>query len=138
MLDVYPDEDIYLWAWNPSAPAAGNGDWGASDEQQRMTKVSEKLYSMSFVPTAYFGVDGPTFFTRGISCLAKFDNGYAYEEEFGGEAKTEDLTVGIVPQLCNGRVCVFPEIRESDDFVTFTYDNNQETNHMWTYGGTLT
>jgi len=128
MLDVYPEEDVYLWAWNPSAPVAGNGDWGDSDDHQLMTKVSEKLYSISFIPTEYFGVDGPTFFTRGISCLAKFDSGYAYEEEFGGEAKTEDLSVGIVPQLCNGRMCVFPEIRESDDFVTFTYDNNQETN----------
>ena len=128
MLDAYPDEDVYLWAWNPSAPVAGNGDWGDSDDHQLMTKVSEKLYSMSFTPTEYFGVDGPTFFTRGISCLAKFDSGYAYEEEFGGEAKTEDLSVGIVPQLCNGRMCIFPEIREGDDFVTFTYDNNQETN----------
>ncbi|HCZ07570.1 MAG TPA: hypothetical protein DHV07_00230 [Flavobacteriales bacterium] len=128
MLDAYPDEAVYLWAWNPSAPAAGNGDWGDSDDHQVMTKVAEKLYSFSFIPTEYFGVDGPTFFTRGISCLAKFDNGYAYEEEFGGEAKTEDLSVGIVPQLCNGRMCVFPEFREGDDFVTFTYDNNQETN----------
>ncbi|MDA9864590.1 hypothetical protein N9C70_05935 [Flavobacteriales bacterium] len=128
MLDAYPDEDVYLWAWNPSAPVDGNGDWGDSDDHQLMTKVSEKLYSMSFIPTEYFGVDGPTFFTRGISCLAKFDSGYAYEEEFGGEAKTEDLSVGIVPQLCNGRMCIFPEIREGDDFVTFTYDNNQETN----------
>ena len=24
-----------------------------------MTKVSEKLYSFSFIPTEYFGVDGP-------------------------------------------------------------------------------
>ena len=128
MLDTYPEEDVYLWAWNPSAPVTGNGDWGDSEDQQLMTKVSEKLYSISFIPTEYFGVDGPTFFTRGISCLAKFDSGYSYEEEFGGEAKTEDLSVGIVPQLCNGRMCIFPEIRQSDDFVTFTYDNNQETN----------
>ena len=128
MLDAYPDEDVYLWIWNPSAPVDGNGDWGDSDDNQLMTKISNKLYSYTFVPTEYFGVDGPTFFSRGISCLAKFDNGYAYEEEFGGEAKTEDLTVAIVPQLCNGRMCIFPEIKEGDDFVTFTYDNNQETN----------
>lgn len=128
MLDTYPEEEVYLWIWNPSAPLTGNGDWGDSEDGQKMTKVSEKLYSFSFVPTEYFGVDGPTFFSRGISCLAKFDSGYAYEEEFGGEAKTEDLNVGIVPQLCNGRMCIFPEIREGDDYVTFTYDNSQETN----------
>ena len=128
MLDVYPEEEVYLWIWNPSAPLTGNGDWGDSEDSQKMTKVSEKLYSFTFVPTAFFGVDGPTFFSRGISCLAKFDSGYSYEEEFGGEAKTEDLNVGIVPQLCNGRMCIFREIREADDFVTFTYDNNQETN----------
>lgn len=128
MLDAHPDEDVYLWIWNPSAPVDGNGDWGDSDDHQVMTKISSKLFSFTFVPTTYFGVDGPTFFSRGISCLAKFDSGYAYEEEFGGEAKTEDLTVAIVPQLCNGRMCVFPEIREGDDFVTFTYDNGQETN----------
>lgn len=128
MVSAYPEEDVYLWIWNPSAPLSGNGDWGNSADEQKMTKVSEKLYSFSFIPTEFFGVDGPTFFSRGISCLAKLDNGNAYEEEFGGEAKTEDLSVGIVPQLCNGRMCLFPEIREGDDFVSFTYDNNQETN----------
>ena len=47
MLDVYPEEEVYLWIWNPSAPLTGNGDWGDSEDSQKMTKVSEKLYSFS-------------------------------------------------------------------------------------------
>ena len=28
ILDAYPDTAVYLWTWDPSGPAAGNGDWG--------------------------------------------------------------------------------------------------------------
>jgi hypothetical protein len=127
ILDAYPDEEVYLWIWNPSAPVSGNGDWDNSADSQLMTKVSNKLYSMTFVPSDYFGVDGPTFYANGISCLAKLRNGMSYSEEFGGEAKTEDLHVEVIPELCHGRLCIFPEIRQQDDFVTITYDNSQET-----------
>jgi hypothetical protein len=94
-----------------------------------MTKVegAEKLYSMRFKPTTFFGVDATTFFTNGISCLAKLRNGNAYAGEYNGEAKTEDLSINIIPKLCDELYCVFPEIAKTNDYVSITYDNTQET-----------
>lgn len=125
ILDAFPDTTVYLWTWNPSGPAAGNGDWDNSAEHQLMTKVGPKLYSMTFVPTEYYGVDGPQLFSRGISCLAKLKNGYPVEG-FNFEAKSEDIHIDIIPQLCSARICIFPELREPDDFLTITYDNTKE------------
>lgn len=125
ILDAFPDTTVYLWTWNPSSPAAGNGDWDNSADHQQMTKVGPKLYAMTFVPTQYYGVDGPQLFSRGISCLAKLKNGNPVDG-FNFEAKSEDIHVDIIPQLCSARICVFPELREPDDFVTITYDNTKE------------
>lgn len=83
------------------------------------------MYSMTFVPTEYYGVDGPQLFARGISCLAKLKNGNPVDG-FSFEAKSEDMHVDIIPQLCAARICVFPELREPDDFLTITYDNTKE------------
>ena len=126
ILDAYPDTAVFLWTWDPSGPAAGNGDWDNSASHQELNKVGPKLYSMTFVPTAYYGVDGPQLFSRGISCLAKLRNGME-AEGFPFEAKSEDMHVDIIPKLCDARLCVFPELREPDDYVTITYDNTKET-----------
>jgi hypothetical protein len=94
-----------------------------------MEKIGPMLYAKTFVPTEFYGVDGATFFSLGISCLAKFGNGNAYAEEgYAGEAKTEDLHVDIIPELCNSKFCIFPEIRQEDDFLSITYNNALETN----------
>ena len=125
ILDAFPDTTVYLWTWDPSGPAAGNGDWDNSADHQQLTKVGPKLYSMTFVPSEYYGVDGPQLFSRGISCLAKLKNGYPLDG-FPFEAKSEDMHVDIIPQLCGARFCVFPELRESSDFLSITYDNTKE------------
>ena len=125
ILDAFPDTTVYLWTWNPAGPAAGNGDWDNSADHQQLTKVGPKLYSMTFVPTQYYGVDGPQLFSRGISCLAKLKNGNGVEG-FPFESKSEDMHVDIIPQLCNARICIFPELRAPDDYVTITYDNTKE------------
>ena len=125
ILDAYPDTTLYLWTWDPAGPAEGNGDWDNSADHQELTKVGEKLYAMTFVPTEYYAVDGPTLFSRGISCLAKLKNGGAMDG-FPFEAKSEDMHVDIIPQLCQARICLFPELRERDDFLSITYDNSKE------------
>jgi hypothetical protein len=125
LLNAFPDTAVYLWTWDPAGPAAGNGDWDNSADHQQLTKVGDKLYSMTFIPTEYYGVDGPQLFSRGISCLAKLKNGNEVEG-FPFEAKSEDLHVDIIPKLCDARICVFPELREPDDYISITYDNNQE------------
>ena len=125
ILEAFPDTSVYLWTWQPAGPAAGNGDWNASADHQQLTKVGNLLYSMTFVPTEYYGVDGPQLFAQGISCLEKLQNGGTMDG-FEFEAKSEDMHVDIIPKLCSARICVFPELREEDDFLSITYDNNQE------------
>lgn len=128
MLTDHPDDTVYLWTWQPAGPVIGNGDWTNSNSGMALTKVSEKLYSIRFLPTSFYGVDATTFFTNGISCLAKLRSGNAYQGEYNGEAKTEDLKINIIPKLCDELYCVFPEIAKTDDYVSITYDNVQETN----------
>lgn len=127
ILTDHPDEPVFLWSWNPAEPITGNGDWDASNDELQLTHEGGLLYSISFIPAEFYGVDGPTFFSNGISCLAKLSDGNAFDGEYDGEAKTEDLTVAITPRVCDAKYCIFPEIGEQTDYVHFTYDNSQET-----------
>lgn len=126
MLTDHPDDSVYIWTWMPSEPA--NGQWENSNEAHRMTRVQDKLYSIRFKPTDFYDVDASEFFTKGISCLAKLKNGKAYPNLYPGEAKTEDLHIEIIPRLCDELYCIFPEIAKTNDYLSITYDNNQETN----------
>lgn len=121
-----PDEDVYLWSWQPAEPVVGNGSWNDSNEELKLTKISDLLYSITFVPTEFYGIDGAQLFSNGISCLAKLKDGNAFSGEYDGEAKTEDISIDIIPRLCDRRICIFPEVRQEDDYLTITYDNNQE------------
>ncbi len=129
MLTNHPEEvdNVYLWTWMPAGPVGGNGEWGSSRDAMKMTWEGGLLFSMTFTPTTYYNVDGPTFFSKGIKCLAKLKSGYAYAEENVGEAKTPDLEIPITPKLCDRLYCIFPELAKEDDFVTITYDNTKET-----------
>lgn len=126
ILTDHPDDDVYLWSWSPAEPVVGNGNWDASNEELKLTKVGDMLYSITFVPTEFYGVDGASLFSNGISCLAKLKNGNEYAGEYDGEAKTEDFNLDVIPKLCDRRICIFPEIKEATDFVSITYDNTQE------------
>lgn len=127
-LNDHPDDSVYLWTWSPSDPVGTNGSWDNSSQSLKMTKVADKLYTIRFLPTAFYGVEATEFFSLGISCLAKMKNGNAYAGEYPGEAKTEDLKIAIIPRLCDELYCAFPEISKKDDFLSITYDNSQETN----------
>ncbi|MFM9986222.1 MAG: hypothetical protein ACKVOK_13370 [Flavobacteriales bacterium] len=130
MLEAHPEEvdNVYLWSWMPAEPVGGNGTWAASNESRKLTHVSGLLFSVTFIPVEFYGVDGPTFFSSGISCLAKLKDGNAYPDDGFGEAKTPDLHVDIVPKLCDNLYCVFPQLAKAEDYVTITYDNTQEPN----------
>ncbi|MFK7755968.1 MAG: hypothetical protein AB8B53_03430 [Flavobacteriales bacterium] len=127
LLEDNPDEPVYLWTWMPASPVGGNGEWSSSTEDNRMTKEAPLLYSFTFNLEDFYGVEPSILFQNGISCLAKFKDG-AFFEEYGGEAKSEDFTVTIIPKLCDRLFCVFPEIGDADDFWTLTYDNSYEEN----------
>jgi len=121
-------DQVYIWSWMPREPVGGNGSWGDSNEERKLVHEGNLIYSWTFVPTEAYGVDGPTFFANGISCLAKLDNGNAFPDDNVGEAKTEDLKVSIIPKLCDAKFCNFPLLSKPDDYLSITYDNNQELN----------
>ena len=127
ILDVLSDTThVYLWAWNPSSPIVGNGEWTASNENMRLDRIGPKLYSMTFVPTEFFDIEGAELYASGISCLAKLKDGSPIEG-FEGEPKTEDFYIPVIPKLCDDMICLFPEVRRADDFLSMTYDNTLET-----------
>lgn len=47
-------EDIYLWAWSPSEPDAGNFD--NSSEFAKLEYVGNMIWKKTFIPTQYFGL----------------------------------------------------------------------------------
>jgi len=128
MLENNPDEPVYIWSWNPSEPSGGNGDWGASNPDNEMTKVAPMLYTKTINIVDFYGVDPSILFQNGISCLAKLADGNSFSDLEIGEAKTEDFNIDVIPKLCDREFCVFPEIADEDDFISITYDNNYEDN----------
>lgn len=130
MLQVHTEyqDSVYIWTWNPAEPIGGNGQWGASNPNRKMKHEGNLLYSIKIVPTEYYGVDAVTFFANGISCLAKLKNGNAFPDDGVGEAKTPDQHIAIIPKLCDDLYCIFPLQGKPQDFISITYDNNQETN----------
>ncbi len=130
ILQAFPEEvdNVYIWTWNPAEAVAGNGSWNNSNDALKLTHEGNLLFSIQFVPTTFYGVDGPTFFARGISCLAKLKDGNAHGDMSLGEAKTEDINITIIPKLCDELYCLFPQQGKPEDFIAITYDNNKETN----------
>lgn len=51
--------DLYLWAWQPSEPDAGNGD--NSSEFAKLEYLGNNIYRKTMVPTEYFKVDVSAF-----------------------------------------------------------------------------
>ena len=127
VLQANPDLPVYIWTWSPSDPVGGNGSWNNSNESMLLTSQGGLKYTLTFVPSEFYS-DVSALYSNGISCLAKLKDGAAYPgfEDFG-EAKTEDFNVAVLPKLCEDLMCVFPESRRQDDFLSITYNNNLET-----------
>ena len=51
--------DIYLWAWSSAGgveqDAPNNGTWNSSNEAHRLTNNGNGTYSISFVPSQFYG-----------------------------------------------------------------------------------
>lgn len=45
-------QDLYLWAWSPSEPDAGN--WANSSDFAKLIYVKDMIWRMELTPTAYF------------------------------------------------------------------------------------
>lgn len=124
ILEANSDLPVYIWTWTPSDPVGTNGSWNNSNDDLQLVHQGGLVYSLTFVPSQFY-TDASGLYSQGISCLAKLKDGAPFPglEDFG-EAKTEDFNVGVLPKLCEDKMCVFPETRRADDFVSITYNNN--------------
>ncbi|MGB1384547.1 MAG: hypothetical protein ACPG6N_04815 [Flavobacteriales bacterium] len=124
ILEANPDLPVYIWTWTPSDPVGTNGSWNNSNDDLQLVHQGGLTYTLTFVPSQFY-TDASGLYSQGISCLAKLKDGAPYPglEDYG-EAKTEDFNVGVLPKLCEEKMCVFPETRRADDFVSLTYNNN--------------
>lgn len=49
-----PGVDLYMWAWSPTEPDAGN--WENSSEFAKLEYVGDGIYKKTLTPTKYYGV----------------------------------------------------------------------------------
>lgn len=124
ILEANPDLPVYIWTWTPSDPVGTNGSWNNSNDDLQLVHQGGLTYTLTFVPSQFYN-DASGLYSQGISCLAKLKDGAPFPglEDYG-EAKTEDFNVGVLPKLCEEKMCVFPETRRVDDFVSITYNHN--------------
>lgn len=134
ILEANPELPVYIWTWSPSDPVGGNGSWDNSSESMLLTKQSDLVYTLTFTPTQFYS-NVASLYSNGISCLAKLKNGgtFAGFEDLG-EAKTEDFNIPILPKLCEEEMCIFPEGRRSDDYISVTYNSNLDEDLQFTEG----
>lgn len=132
-------EDLYIWTWEPAA-LTGNGSfcgtWTSSAETAKVKHEGGDIYSITFIPTEFYGVDAATVYEKDISFLLKAKDGGSGADcsATGGEFKTSDIKVEVDPPVTGPRkVFSFPDKVKKDtlaisqsDIFTLIYDNKLE------------
>ncbi len=112
-------EPLYVWTWEPSDAAPGNGAWDNSNEARKMTKEGPNKWSWTMTPTLFYGKT-PAEITQ-ISFLVKAKDG-------NGDRKTDDIHLAVAPLVFTPSVFrVFPKIVSKNDVVTFFLDQSLAT-----------
>lgn len=123
---VGTDGPIYMWTWEPAAPAieGGNGQWQDSNEALQMTQEGPDLWSFTMVPTEFYGVTADKVYETGFSMLLKADD----PGTDGGceELKTDDFHLDVAPPFTSAKLYARPKAVFSNDVFSFRYDNSQE------------
>jgi hypothetical protein len=127
---------LYIWTWKPADPVGGNGSWTASNLDHTFTNESPDIWSITILPTDYYGVSAQDVYDNDIFFLAKaLDGGGGGDcSAAGNEWKTEDLSFEVNPPgPLVRKVYTFPDVQDGDslwlnqnDAVTLVYDNSQE------------
>jgi hypothetical protein len=109
-------EPLYLWTWNPSNPAPGNGDWTNSNEVRKMTKEAPNKWSITFKPTDFYG-RAPAEITK-IEFLVK-------AKDATGDLKTNDISLNVDPLIYTPSVFrTFPKFIGLNEIITAYLDQN--------------
>jgi 1,4-alpha-glucan branching enzyme len=118
-------EDVYLWTWfydsNDANPKSCdcNGDWDNSNESMKMTKNSDGVFSIEFIPTELFQYEG----IGKIGVLAKAKNAT-------GDKKTPDhfFEVGRFEITINSPK-TNPVILDNDSSISISTSSSVEMNY---------
>ncbi len=133
---VSKDDPLYIWTWIPNEDRpllfgnvdVSNGDWGNSNDNMVMKQDENdpNLWYFDFLtasPAQFYDAEPAVFYENGIHFLVKKKNGNG-----DPEPKSEDLSIIPEPVGCVEVICPFPLTFFDDEYVIFTYDNNQESN----------
>ena len=80
--------NLYLWSWykngaNESVNSANNGLWTASAAASQLTNQGGNIWTITIVPSAYFGVAKEILNASGFYFLIKTVNGSQQSTDFG-------------------------------------------------------
>lgn len=138
---------LYIWSWKPADPVGGNGQWSASNTDHAFVNESPDIWSITILPTDFYGVSAQDVYDNDIFFLAKaLDGGGGGDcSAAGNEWKTEDLSVEVNPPgPLVRKVYSFPDVQDGDsvalkqdDIFTLLYDNSQETKATMVNPGAL-
>lgn len=127
---------LYIWTWKPTDPVGGNGTWASSNPDHQWHNESPDIWSITILPTDYYGVSAQSVYDNDIYFLAKaLDGGGGGDcSAAGNEWKTEDLSVSVNPPgPLVRKVYSFPDVQDGDsvylrrdDVFTLRYDNSLE------------
>lgn len=115
-------QDLYLWAWSNVGDAPNNGSWTSSSEAQKMTRVENNVWTISFIPADFY--NKPAGQMTFIGFLAKAKDGSGSPER-----KTGDNIFNLDPIAFNDtKVRRFPFKFTQNDVLSVFYDKNLDTN----------
>jgi len=117
-------EPAYLWSWcqkngSFTANSKTNGSaWQNSSEDNKFTKIAKNVWSISFKPTEFYGVQPSELDEIGIIAKTK-----------DGSAQTSNAYGKIDPLVYTPAVFkIFPANFTENDIVTIIYNQNLEKN----------
>jgi len=109
-------EPLYLWTWEPSEPAPGNGSWDNSNEGRKLTKEGPNKWSITITPSSFYQKSPAEI--KQISFLVKAKNG-------NGDAKTDDIHLTVAPLVfVPSAFRTFPKIVGQNELITFYLDQS--------------
>ena len=105
-----------------------NGEWTASNPSMTVDPEGDDVYSITMVPTEFYGVTADEVYAKGFAMLLKLSDGTGDTGGGCDEDKTEDLILTPPPPpVVSQKIIGFPSVlTDQDDLFMVVYNNNEE------------